>query len=93
MTSVLLIITGIYAVIFAAGRAHSRYLDRLEARRDGRDESVEITYTLEVDTTESEKEAKDQFPSLDQEFPTDSQKQQGPKSKQLVATGTYGISR
>jgi hypothetical protein len=29
----LLIAVSIYAVIFAAGRAHSRYLDRLEARR------------------------------------------------------------
>jgi hypothetical protein len=29
----LLIAVSIYAVIFVAGRAHSRYLDRLEARR------------------------------------------------------------
>ena len=29
----LLIAASIYAIIFVAGRAHSRYLDRLEARR------------------------------------------------------------
>ena len=28
------VLTGIYALIFLMGRAHSRYLDRLEGRRE-----------------------------------------------------------
>jgi len=32
VTIVFLIVVTIYAIIFVAGRAHSRYLDRLEAR-------------------------------------------------------------
>jgi hypothetical protein len=32
VTTAFLIVVTIYAIIFVAGRAHSRYLDRLEAR-------------------------------------------------------------
>lgn len=43
MTIIFLILLGIYAIIFVAGRAHSRHLDRLEARLNRRPDDAQLT--------------------------------------------------
>jgi hypothetical protein len=43
VTIIFLILFGIYAVIFVAGRAHSRHLDRLEARLNRRPNDAQLT--------------------------------------------------
>ena len=40
---IFLILFGIYAVIFVAGRAYSRHLDRLEARLNRRPDDARVT--------------------------------------------------